>query len=61
MTKERISVDPKKIKAIEEWPVPKNVTNAFMGIAGYYRRFIEGFSRIANPITSLEKKGKKIE
>ena len=32
-----------------------------MGITGYYRRFIEGFSRIANPITSLQKKGKKFE
>ena len=32
-----------------------------MGITGYYRRFIEGFSRIANPITSLQKKGKKFD
>ena len=63
MTKEGISIDPKKIKAIEEWPIPKDVTDvqSFMGITGYYRRFIEGFSRIANPITSLQKKGKKFE
>ena len=55
VTKEGISVDPKKIKEIEDWPVPKDVTNvrSFMGITGYYRRFIEWFSRIANPITSL--------
>ena len=55
MTKEGIFVDPKKIKAIEEWPVPKDVTDvrSFIGIIGYYQRFIEGFSRIANPITSL--------
>ena len=61
MTKEGISVDPEKIKAIEDWPVPKYVTDvrSFMGITGYCRRFIEGFSRIANPITSLQKKGKK--
>ena len=63
VTKEGISIDPEKIKAIEEWPVPKDMTNvwSFMGIMGYYRRFIEGFSRIANPITSLQKKGKKFE
>ena len=57
------SVDPDKIKAIEKWPVPKDVIDvwSFMGITGYYRRFIEGFSRIANPITSLQKKGKKFK
>ena len=61
MTKEGISLDPEKIRAIEDWPVPKDVTDVryFMGITGYYRRFIEGFSRIANPINSLQKKGKK--
>ena len=55
VTKEGILVDPKKIKAIEYWLVPKDVTNvrSFMGITSYYQRFIEGFSRIANPITSL--------
>ena len=60
MTKEGISIDPKKIKAIEDWPVPKDVTDvrSFMGITGYYRRFIEGFSRIGNPINSLQKKGR---
>ena len=60
MTKEGISADPKKIKAIEDWPVPKDVTDvrSFMGIIGYYRSFIEVFLRIANPITSLQKKEK---
>ena len=63
VTKEGISVDPKKIKAIKDWLVPKYVTDvrSFMGITGYYRRFIEGFSRIANPITSLQKKGNKFD
>ena len=63
VTKEGIPMDPKKIKVIEDWPVPKDVTNvlSFMGITGYYRRFIEGFSRIANPITSLQKKGNKFD
>ena len=63
MTKEEILVDPEKIKAIKDWLVPKDVTNvrSFMGITGYYQRFIEGFSRIMNLITSLQKKGKKFD
>ena len=63
ITKEGISVDPEKIKTIEKWLVPKDVTDvrSFMGITDYYRRFIEGFTRIANTITSLQKKGKKFE
>ena len=63
MTKEGISVDLEKIQAIEDWPVPKDVTDvrSFMGITGYYQRFIEGFSKIAKPITSLQKKGKKFD
>ena len=63
VTKEGISVDPEKINANEDWPVPKDVTDvrSFMGITGYYWRFIEVFSRIVNPITSLQKKGKKFD
>eukprot|EP00253_Pinus_taeda_P019990 PITA_19990 len=53
-----IVVDPEKIKAIMGWPVPKDVADvrSFMGLAGYYRRFVEGFSKVAFPITSLQKK-----
>ena len=63
VTKEGIYVDPEKIRVIKEWPVQKYVTDVrlFMGITGYYQRFIEGFSRIENPITSLQKKGKKFK
>ena len=62
VTKEGILVDPEKIKEIEDWLVPKDVicVRSFMGNTGYYRRFIEGFSRISNPITSLQKKGEEI-
>jgi len=60
ITKEGIAVDPEKIRTIMEWPIPKDVADirSFMGLAGYYRRFVEGFSRVAHPITSLQKKGK---
>ena len=60
---EGISVDPEKIEAINNCPTPKNVTEvrSFMGLAGYYRIFIEGFSKVAHAITSLEKKGMKFE
>ena len=63
VTKEGISVDPEKIRAIKDWSVPKDVTDVryFMEIIGYYRRFIEGFSSIENPITSFQKKGKKFD
>ena len=48
VTKEGISIDPEKIREIKDWSVPKDVMDIslFMGITGYYRRFIEGFSRI---------------
>ena len=48
VTKEEISVDPKKINAIEEWRVPKDVTDvrSFMGIIGYYQKFIEGVKSV---------------
>lgn len=63
ISKDGISVDRDKIKAIIKWHVPKYVLDVrlFMGIIGYYRKCIEGFSRIAYPITSLQKKGKKFE
>ena len=61
ISEEGIAVDPEKIEAIMDWPTPKNVTYVryFMGLAGYYKRFIEGFSNIDHPITSLQRKNVK--
>jgi hypothetical protein len=56
-----VEVDPKKIKAIMDCPTPKDVYDirSFMGLTGYHRIFIKGFSKIGFPITSLQKKGVK--
>ena len=50
ISEEGIYVDPDKIEAIMNYPMPRNVTDvrSFMGLAGYYRRFIEGFSKVAH-------------
>ena len=46
-----------------EWSIPKNLleVRSFMGLVGYYRRFIEGLSKLAHPITSLQTKDVKFE
>ena len=58
---EGISVDPQKIEAIVDWKPPTNVTEvrSFLGLAGYYRKFVEGFSKIATPLTKLTRKEEK--
>ena len=63
VTKDDISVDPGKVDALSNWRRPTTVTEirSFLGLAGYYRRFIEGFSKIALPLTSLTQKGVKFE
>jgi hypothetical protein len=58
-----ISVDPAKVNEILAWSIPALVTEiqSFLGLAGYYRRFIEGFSKIAKPMTSLLEKGREFK
>nr|GFB37657.1 putative reverse transcriptase domain-containing protein [Tanacetum cinerariifolium] len=56
---EGITMDPSKVEAITKWPRPTSVTEvrSFLGLAGYYRRSVEGFSRLALPLTKLMRKG----
>ncbi|GJS10828.1 putative reverse transcriptase domain-containing protein [Tanacetum coccineum] len=58
-----VHVDPAKVEAIKSWSAPKSPTEVrqFLGLAGYYRRFIEGFSLIAKPLTKLTQKNKTYE
>jgi hypothetical protein len=53
-----VSTDPAKVKAIAEWPIPRNITDvqSFLGLANYYRRFVRGYSHVACPLTNLLKK-----
>ena len=54
-------MDLENIRAIKDWPTPTSVTDirSFLGLAGYYRNFIENFSRIACPMMALQKKENK--
>lgn len=55
-----IAVDPSKVDAVSRWETPKSFTEvrSFLGLASYYRRFIEGFSKLALPLTQLTCKGR---
>jgi hypothetical protein len=59
----RISVDPSKIRDVLSWNKPMSVGDiqSFLGLAGYYRRFIEGFSKITKLMTELLTKDKKFK
>jgi len=58
VSKQGIAVDPAKVAAVQDWKVPKNVTEvrSFLGLAGYYRKFIKNFAKISAPLTWLMKK-----
>ena len=63
VSKDGVSVDPEKIKAVTEWQRPTSVTEirSFLGLAGYYQRFVEGFSKLAASLTRLTQKNVKFE
>ena len=61
MSASGVSVDPKKVEAVMSWEKPKSVFEicSFLGLVGYYRRFIEDFSRLATPMMRLTRNGVK--
>ena len=63
MSASSVSVDPKKVEAFMSWARPKSVfeIHSFLGLAGYYRRFIEDLSRLATPMRRLTRKEVKFE
>ena len=63
MSASSVSVDPEKVEAVMCWERPKSVFEIcnFLGLAGYYRRFIEDFSQLATPMTRLTRKEVRFE
>lgn len=58
ITGEGVFTDPSKIRAMKEWPVPSNLKQLreFLGLTGYYRRFIKNYAVTNHPLTQLPKK-----
>jgi ribonuclease HI len=58
LQKDGVAVNPRKIEVVTNWERPSNVNEiwSFLGFAGYYRRFVEGFSKLSGPLTTLTKK-----
>ena len=55
ISKDGIATDPNKVKAIRDWPAPKNLKElqCFLGLTNYYRRFIENYAKVALQLTKL--------
>jgi hypothetical protein len=58
ISKDDISVDPKKVEAVVNWERPTSVheIRSFLGLVGYYRHVVEGFSKLSRPLTALTRK-----
>lgn len=63
VSRDGVSMDPAKISSVVDWPQPETVTDvrSFLGLTGYYRRFVKGFSAIASPLTDLTKDGANVK
>ncbi|XP_054817457.1 uncharacterized mitochondrial protein AtMg00860-like [Prosopis cineraria] len=63
VSKDGIQVDPRKVEAVQNWPRPTTITeiHSFLGLAGYYRHFVQDFSKIAAPLIRLTQKNVKFE
>ena len=60
VSSEGVATDPSKIDTVEKWPPPRNLyeVRAFLGLCGYYRRFVRDFAAVATPMTALTEKGR---
>jgi len=63
ISRDGVHVDPSKVEAVQNWPRPTSVTEirSFLGLAGYYRRFVKDFSKVAAPLTRLTQKNVRFE